>query len=422
MERQENRNHALEAVRAVMFPLGLVVASAESFLPGFASLGWPIVDNSPSWGAAGIYYVLHIFRLTTFFLLSGFFAHLVFHRRGTAAYIKQRSKRILIPLVVGWCVFVPLIVLTFAWAIHRGAHGGASPQAAPANRTGVFNLTHLWFLYYLAWLNLIVLSVRAIVVRLDSSGIARRQVDRILHAVVNGYLAPLVFALPTAIALNSLHGWWLWMGIPSPNTSLIPQIPSLVAYGTAFSIGWLLHRQVDLINVWQRRWPVHLPIACLLTLLDLYIMRRIGVTSAFATAPGGAVTAVYALVYGLAIWYWTFALIGLALRFLSHESHLRRYFADSSYWVYFAHLPLVFALQVALMRSPWNWALKLVIIVVVSYSILILMYHYCVRSTFIGVMLNGRRYPRIPFSAVFFAAAKQPMPEDVHTPKAVHVS
>ncbi|HEX2341229.1 MAG TPA: hypothetical protein VHI98_12180 [Vicinamibacterales bacterium] len=38
----------------------------------------------------------------------------------------------------------------------------------------------------------------------------------------------------------------------------------------------------------------------------------------------------YALAYTVAIWSWAFAITGFALRFLSQESRVRRYIADSS--------------------------------------------------------------------------------------------
>ena len=38
--------------------------------------------------------------ITLFFALSGFFSHLVYERRGARAYVVDRSKRLLVPLVV----------------------------------------------------------------------------------------------------------------------------------------------------------------------------------------------------------------------------------------------------------------------------------------------------------------------------------
>ena len=59
------------------------------------------------------------------------------------------------------------------------------------------------------------------------------------------------------------------------------------------------------------------------------------------------------MLYALAIWTSTFAVIGLALRFMSGFSPVRRYLADASYWLYLIHMPIVLAL-VALGASQWN--------------------------------------------------------------------
>ena len=49
-----------------------------------------------------LFFAIHVFRMTTFFLIAGFFAHLSFHRRGACGFIKDRLQRIALPLVVGW--------------------------------------------------------------------------------------------------------------------------------------------------------------------------------------------------------------------------------------------------------------------------------------------------------------------------------
>jgi hypothetical protein len=384
-----------------MFPLGIVFAATESFLPGFAALGWPVVDSSPSWGAAIVGYVLHVFRLSTFFMLSGFFAHMMFHRKGASTYIRERARRLLIPLVIGWLVFVPLIVLDFAWAIYRRTHGPGA-EAAPTNNTAVFNLTHLWFLYYLVWLNLVVLGVRWLIIRVDRSGHLRRIADQGIRMLVSSPVGPVILAAPTAIALALLPHWWMWMGIPSPNTSLIPEISSLVAYGTAFSFGWLLQRQSHVMSMWAGRWPIYLGGAFLATFAALYVMRPLSISTVFFDAPGGWMTLAYAIIYASAIWCWMFGLMGVALRYFASESPLWRYLADSSYWVYFAHLPLVLAVQVIVMQLSWHWTVKVLFIVLVSYAILLLAYHYLVRSTIIGLMLNGRRVARMPLRQALF--------------------
>jgi hypothetical protein len=109
---------------------------------------------------------------------------------------------------------------------------------------------------------------------------------------------------------------------------------------------------------------------------------------------GPPMRALYTACYTASIWFWTFGLVGAAMRFCSQPSALRRYLADSSYWLYLGHLPIVFLLQAALMNVPLHWAIKFPLIVGITLAVLLVSYHYLVRPTFIGTLLNGRRHPR----------------------------
>ena len=90
------RLHGLDAVRGCALLLGVVFHATLAFLPGPAV--WPVSDQHRSVLLAVLAYVLHIFRMTTFFLIAGFFAHMVVHRRGLSAFAKDRAQRILVPL------------------------------------------------------------------------------------------------------------------------------------------------------------------------------------------------------------------------------------------------------------------------------------------------------------------------------------
>jgi ABC-type multidrug transport system ATPase subunit len=87
-----------------------------------------------------------------------------------------------------------------------------------------------------------------------------------------------------------------------------------------------------------------------------------------------------------------FGLTGAALRFLSNYSATRRYIADASYWIYIAHLPVVAALQVWVGHWNLHWAVKYPFILLLSFAALFASYHLLVRSTPIGLLLNGRRH------------------------------
>lgn len=397
----KNRLHALDALRAFALLLGIAYHGAAAYVPGVA--GWAIADGSSSAMLGWLYYVIHVFRLPTFFLMAGVFAHLAFHRHGPAGFLRDRIKRILVPLVIGWILLYPLIVGVWIWGGLRSGGGALAPEArglsvwkltAVAFRTGEafrngISLAHLWFLYYLLMLYGIVLLVRAVVVTwLDRDGRLRLRIDGGLRALLRRRWAPAVLAIPVAASLYWGEGSF---GVHSPDTSLVPEPSALVAYGTFLCAGWLLHRQMDLLRTWADRWRSSLALAVLLSVLVSGVYVRLPV------ALGGAsrgLRACYAAGYATAMWLWVIAVTGLFLRFFSRPSAARRYVADSSYWLYLIHLPLVAFLQVAMARAPWYWGAKFSLVLAVSTPLLLVSYHWLVRFTLIGAVLNGRREMR----------------------------
>ena len=142
---------------------------------------------------------------------------------------------------------------------------------------------------------------------------------------------------------------------------------------------------------WAAHWPLHLAIAILATIGCLL---HVGLAPKLVTATRDIATIAYAIGYALAGWSWTFAIVGLGLRFLSGHSARRRYLADASYWIYIAHLPLVMALQVAMSRVDWPWFVELPLVLAAAFGLLLLSYDLLVRNSVIGAWLNGRRKPR----------------------------
>jgi len=384
-----DRLHALDAVRGFALLAGVVLHSAMSFLPGFGATGWPIVDRSPSPALGLIFYVIHIFRMTLFFMIAGYFGHLLFHRRGVRGFITNRAMRIIVPLVVGWIVVFPVIAAAFVWAASIATPvtpAIALPVEAPVL---AFPLTHLWFLYVLVLLYAGALAVRSLVATLDDDGRWRARIDLAVRGLVRSCTAPIVLAVPVFLAMTAGTPWVRWFGITTPDQSLIPNLPATVAFTTAFAFGWVAHRQPELLLQWQRQWPVHFAVAIVVTVFCINIA---GTTPQFLPSTIDHESTIYAAFYALASWTWTFALIGLALRFFSDDSPRRRYVADASYWIYILHLPVVFLLQTAMMNVPVHWSVKFPLIVGVALGVLFVSYHVFVRRTFIGEVLNGTRH------------------------------
>jgi glucan biosynthesis protein C len=391
VEQTPERLHALDAVRGFALLLGIVLHATLSFIPA-PSRVWIIQDSHPSMTLGVLFFAIHVFRMTTFFLIAGFFAHLSFHRRGTWGFIKDRLQRIALPLVVGWPIlFAAMVAITF-WAA-RFPNGG--PLPGPPRWPPLlpkFPLTHLWFLYVLLEFYAAVVVLRTGVVWLDPNGRIRARVDRLIGLVMGSRLAPAILAMPIGIALCLDPTWLGWFGVRTPDASLVTNLQAVIGFGTAFGFGWLLHRQVDLIQILERRWLLNSVPAVVLIAASLFL--AVIVSPRPPQIGYDPVRLAGAVCYALAIWTTTFAAIGLALRFLSGFSPTRRYLADASYWLYLIHLPILMVLQVAVSNLDWPWAVKFGTILLVALPLMFASYQLLVRYSFIGTVLNGRRMRR----------------------------
>jgi len=83
--------------------------------------------------------------------------------------------------------------------------------------------------------------------------------------------------------------------------------------------------------------------------------------------------------------------MGAGIQFFNHESALRRYIADASYWVYIVHVPVIVFLQTLVMDVPLHWSIKFPCILLVTSVICFWTYEHWVRYSCIGRTLNGIR-------------------------------
>ena len=384
----DERLHGLDALRGIALLLGLVVHGSMAFLPG-AQYFWVVHDPNPSAWLGLAFYVPHMFRMLLFFVLAGFFGRLLLGRLGTTGFIKDRGKRVTAVLFAAWpIVMVGIVaVIVASGLLAETGTTPPTPPPGPAFTPDDFPLTHLWFLYVLTLCHAAMLVLRGVLDRLDANGHLVRVADQAMRILATPF-GPLLLAVPLALALFSGEGWYSWFGIPTPDRTLYANLPAWVAFGSAFVFGWWLHRQPALLQRWARQWPLHLTLAFAATITALSM---VGLTSPATPASADATTLAYALVYAWGGWSWTFALIGLSMRFLSGHSAMRRYMADASYWIYLAHVPLVMALQLLVSQWPGPAPLKFLFVVATSAALLLLAYRLFVRRTWIGAWLNGRR-------------------------------
>ena len=164
---------------------------------------------------------------------------------------------------------------------------------------------------------------------------------------------------------------------PDTSTGLIPPPHLLMYYLIFFGFGAVYYVADDAQGRLGRWWWLALPVG-------LFVAYPVGLFG----IGGRGVSVTLQVTYA---WVMIVGLMGLFRRILRKENRAIRYMSDASYWLYLVHLPLIIYAQ-ALVRT-WDWSPlpKFLLISVSSLALMLASYQLCVRYTWIGLVLNGRR-------------------------------
>lgn len=381
--RDLERLHSLDALRAAMMLLGLVLHSAVTYTVTRLGATWPLKDPQTSVFFDWVVFIIHLFRMPTFFVMAGFFAAFLYYREGTSGFLAHRVKRLLVPLVAGWAILGPLSFSGFLFA-QRGGTADAFEAAVTRLTTTPYagvHLLHLWFIHFLL---IFCVAAVAVVPALGRVPEAWRTglVDVFgRHAV--SWRGCAAFAALSTITLMPMEK-------PALDTSfsVVPALRVLVAYAVFFSFGWLLFLRRDVVTRFASHPWQYLGAGLLTAVVYMGLALQPAVMSSrpmFLTAIAAAAIAMWLLLYGVT---------GLFIRYCECNRPLQRYLSDGSYWMYLIHLPIVVWTQGLLASIPLSPVLKFAIVLAVTTLVTLVTYHFFVRATAIGAMLNGRRFER----------------------------
>lgn len=320
---------------------------------------------------------IHAFRMPLFFLLAGFFARLLVQRRGIAGLLQNRFRRVLIPFVVGWSIlYIPLIL-----GFHYGnASHGAGRLIAAWGELRLQNTTlHLWFLNYLLWFY----AATVVALRTLQPLLTRMQppAQRWFRTLLGTPLRALVMAVPTACVL-----WFMQSGSFESSTRLVPSMHSLGSYSIFYLFGWMLYDQAHLLEAFSRSAGAQTVIGFLLVPITFHALLKAGLPPIARNTPE-QLTAI--ITGALSVWLLIFGIIGLFVRYLREGNRVMNYLADASYWIYFAHLPVVVWLSVLLEDWGVSGFVKYPVVVSIAMVLLLVSYELLVPRTVLGKYIDG---------------------------------
>lgn len=357
------RYHGLDALRAFAMLMGIVLHASMFYVQGIGEeLGYQLtglrmIPTSEFLGV--VFFFIHTWRMPVFFLLAGFFARLIIQRRGTTGLLKNRFIRILVPLTSG--------VIIYNLFFHFGT---------------LRELHHLWFLYDLTWMYFLLVCMKY-ATRIWPTILTK--VDWLFGSTGTLWWLMVILLPVTTIGRPAFFNWI------SPNLG-VPG-PFFILGFTYVLIGWFMHRNTQIIPELSRTWKTYLILGITSFGFLIFIFNfmesasrniseeEVGMLwlSALAISP----VSTFLIIMGF---------IGGSQAMFQKNGRLISYFVDASYWIYLAHLVVVFALGGAIIK---NTSLDPIIAVLVNIlattAICIATYHIFVRYTPAGWILHGKK-------------------------------
>lgn len=386
-----NRMHGIDVLRAGAIVLVVLLHSAHGYIPNqMPGLIWPVHDARPSLLVDGLFWWIEGMIMPLFLWMSGWFSWDLLASLGPDGFLRHRVKRILAPLAFASLCILPANF--YAWAFGLVLDGRSSwrklrsLQFDPDIQNEIWGLSHLWYLEYVFLYCLIAYAAVHIGRRYATPvAWAVRSVGRRV-AAAPAILLTMMFVPATGIlvvepevVIGFQHGF-----LPYPAKFL---------YSGLFFFGglWMKAGGRQTIDVLRGRAIASLIVTVPLYLIMLTLTHRWFTSSGFAPIDG----LVYAAVTSLFAWFTVFGFVGLCLRIDRPPHAAVRYVAEASFWIYLAHHPLVGLISSLLGPTTPAAGIKFVVVATVTLAVTLWTYHTFVRSTWIGELLNGRRYQPI---------------------------
>ncbi len=403
---QTQRYHGLDGLRGFAMLLGIVLHGS---LPYFSRINgfefvWP-ADDDQSVLLALVFDFIHTWRMPTFFLMAGFFAHLVLERRSTSVFILDRLKRIGLPLLMFGAVMAVIVPVIWVYG-RRGEVSleivrGILEYRQDLDSSGEL-VAHLWFLYYLLVMYATLMALRWLgglgrVWPVVGAGVLR----------IGAYLGNAVYSrIPVLLALAAVV--LLVIRAADESKPVWPLNVPDVLYGMLFFFyGYGLYARRQLID--ELRGPGTLPallgVAAVAYLVHVVLLGVLDEANKQGESQDTIefLWLVRTVFYGAAAALFSVGLVGLFERVLRAPQPWVRWLADSSYWIYIMHLPVVAFLTFylahldrqgrleSLTGLSWSAEAKFLVACVVTGALGVVTYRYLVRYTPLGTLLNGKR-------------------------------
>ena len=350
----DTRLRYVDALRVYAIALVFLIHVCEVFNPWDE---WHITNPERSRVLGEVVVLMAPWIMPLVMLLAGVSAWFALPTRDNASYARERTRRLLLPLVVGTLALVPVQV----WLERRlrGEFAGSLLSFYPRFFDGLYpegNLSwhHLWFLGHLYLYSLLALPLFRYLQRHDGE-----RVLRFLGRIASAPGGVMWLALPLV-----LERTLLW-GLFPERHMLTSDWSNHALLFVAYVYGFVLAGSPDLRTAIDGQWPRALTVAVLGTSALMLGTWR-GAVPARMPPPYSTSYVAFWLLYGWCAWGWIVAVLGLARRYANGTGALTRRAEPHAYSWYILHQPIIVAVAFVVVQWSAPLLMKAAVLLVVS--------------------------------------------------------
>jgi hypothetical protein len=384
--------NALEALRIATTFFVVLYHAALSYLATPMRLTlWGAYDAAGHVTFDYFVYWVNGFAMPVFFLANGVSAPAACEARGPRVFLGSRVRRLLRPLLFGCLTILPFSYLVWGYGLLVTGRIVFDDilrwRFEPEVAHHLYGLGHFWFLQYLFLVCVLWCggwALRSYLYRDRGSKTAipaGHRENRWVQRVLSSPWRPVLLAIPTSLIFLVDSDTMLRV-----DNAVLPNLFRLLHYAYFFTVGGWISRTADP----RQRFIPFSTLYLILSFLLFGAMSPLLLHHAAAPLEGWA-RVFYCLLAALFPWLTVFGGLGVFMRVFQAKGTVMRYLAESSFWLYMAHLPLVALTQDILLPVAWPAPVKFLIVAVVAIGLSLLSYEGIVRRSWIGEIVNGAR-------------------------------
>lgn len=321
---------------------------------------WLVSDHQRSQVFNVISDLIHVFRMPTFFWISGYFCALTFERNGAEGLFRKRLPRLLVPLLMTWGT------LNLAQELLLASMNGQSMTEALYDGVPLF---HLWFLFDLV----IFIGVAAIILPrfkpLNSLG-------RSLAKLPLALMLPLLALLSLSVSLAARS-----TGIAYDSFLNLTSIFRLAEYAPFFAIGIFMYRCPD-----ARTTFTQIPVFFSLVTLPLAIF-----ADKYTHDQNFVIEEIALFVEFLMVWSSVAIVLSFFYKLVKKDNLITRCLSEMAYSVYLFHHIFVVIIGMILIDYPLNAWIKFSIVCTISLSGAMFIHVMLIRNNrTVRLLFNGK--------------------------------